>query len=395
MSRKNPTASNPTVPVDLDVAEELIGHIRSKTTDMAESQLHVPATHFTSPSRAEAEIRLMKRLPLAVAHVSEIKEPGDFITRDVLGAGVIITRQKDGSIVTFQNNCRHRGGVVETEGSGNKRAFVCKYHGWSYSSEGGKLNPLPYESTYGPVDHACNGLARIKTEIRYGLIFLTFESAPDQQPIGDYMGAGVDAQIDPWGLDGAVLFMEHVLTQPMNWKLVMDGAIDALHAPFLHPLPGGVGDRTVPVSSVFRNYGRHGKMFMARKKILPLIEAGDTAATSSKHVGSVLQLYPNAIYVSAPEHVEFWTVWPTVGNPSECTIRIRFFVRPEILTPEMEARVHKSWEILGFAGLNEDFPMEVAIQKNALAYPDSVFQYGLNEKPTQNLHRQLIADLGP
>jgi len=379
--------------VDRDVAEELIQHIKGKTTDQADSELLVPATDFTSPTRAEAEISLMKTLPLAVAHVCEIPAAGDFITREVLGAPLIITRSSKGEVVAYRNMCRHRGGVVEQEASGNKRNFVCQYHGWSYASENGALNRVIYEDTFGKIDYACKSLRQVHTEVRYGLIFVTL-SGDAGAPLEEYFGAGVDSQIDPWGLDDAILFLDKSFTLPINWKLVMDGAIDALHAPFLHPKPGGVGPRTVPISAVFRSYGRHGKMFMARKKILPLIESGQSAETSSKHVGSVLQLYPNAIYVNAPEHVEFWTVWPTLGKPGECTIQIRFYVRPGIMSPEMEARLNKSWDILSEAALNEDFPMEIAIQKNAEACPEEHFQYGRNEKPAQHLHRQLRKDLG-
>ena len=122
-----------------EVSSRLIGHIRADTTDLAERDLQVPVSHFVSLERAQAEVALMKRLPLLVAHASELHKAGDFITRTVLGVPLLLARQEDGSVRAWLNACRHRGGRVEQKPSGNKRVFVCQYHGWSYEREGGAL----------------------------------------------------------------------------------------------------------------------------------------------------------------------------------------------------------------------------------------------------------------
>jgi phenylpropionate dioxygenase-like ring-hydroxylating dioxygenase large terminal subunit len=376
-----------------DVGSELLEHARNKTTCQAESQLSVPVAHFTSPERAEAEIGLLRRLPLVVAHVAELPQVGDFVTRKVLGAPLIITRLADGGVAIYRNICRHRGGVVESTPSGNKRSFMCQYHGWSYKGEDGSLMPVFYEPTFGKIDYACRGLFNVRAQVRHGFVFATLD--PDS-PLGDideYLGAAGE-QMAPWRLDGAVIVLEHSFTRAINWKLVLDGAIDPLHPLFLHNKPGGVGDRTLNNTAAFRPYGRHGKMFGARDKLKALADSGATEGVSTKHVGSVMILYPNSIFVESPDHVEFWTIWPTIGKPGECTIDIKFLARPEILTPEMTVRIHKSWDILAQAALDEDFPMECAIQENAETVPGNYFIYGRNEAPAQHLHRQLAKDLG-
>ena len=385
---------NPNIYVESEVANELVSHVRNRTTDMADQQLRVPISHFTSPERAAAEIDLMKRLPLIIGHASEVPNTGDFVTRTILDTPLIIVRQSDGSVATFRNMCRHRGGVVEQEASGNKRTFMCQYHGWSYDAEGGGLKPVFYEDSFGDIDYACSGLHRVKTEVRHGLIFGVFNPDPTAPSIAEYLGPDVDAQIAPWKVEESVLYLDETFIKPMNWKLVMDGAIDPLHPLFLHNKPDGVGERTLNNTAVFRAYGRHGKMFAARSNLKKLVETTDGAGVSYRHVGSVMVLFPNSLFVNAPEHVEFWTVWPTPGNPTQCTVNIRFFVRREIITAEMESRVRKSWNILSQAALDEDFPMEAAIQTNALALGEGSFRYGRNEKPPQHLHMQLREALG-
>jgi len=380
------------VDLDRDVLDRLIRHIRSNSTDEAESGMIVPTAHFTSKERAAAEVALIKTLPLVVGHVSEVPEPGSFYTRTVLGIPLLVVRQKDGSVSVFRNMCRHRGGRVEQAEKGRKGLFMCQYHGWSYAAEGGALKAVPYEATYGEIDRGCNSLIAFPAEVRHGLIFVTL-SGDQPQSVAAYLGPDIDGQIAPWKLEQSVIFIDETISLDINWKLVMDGTIDSLHAQFLHPKPGGVGSRTVNHSAVFKEYGRHGKMFMARAALKRLLDAGEDARASSKYIGSVMQIYPNNVFVEAPDHIELWSLWPDLDDPTKCSVRFRFLVRQEILTPEMEARITKSWEILRQAGMEEDFPMEAFIQENAGAWPDGTYQYGRNEKSAQHLHRQLHHDL--
>jgi hypothetical protein len=97
--------------------------------------------------------------------------------------------------------------------------------------------------------------------------------------------------------------------------------------------------------------------------------------------------------IAAPEHVEFWTVWPCVNNPGRSITQIRFLVRDAILDDALLARVNKSWEILERAATQEDWPMERFIQQNAEAWPHGNYRYGRSEVSCAHLHRQLNKDL--
>ncbi|MEG6657538.1 Rieske (2Fe-2S) protein, partial [Pseudomonas aeruginosa] len=73
---------------------------------------------------------------LYAAHLSELREPGDFITRDVGGRNLIIQRRADGEPAVYLNACAHRGAKVCAERQGNSQRFTCPYHGWTYDSHG-------------------------------------------------------------------------------------------------------------------------------------------------------------------------------------------------------------------------------------------------------------------
>lgn len=382
--------TNLDIEVDPDVAARLVEHLRNDTTDLADDDLFVPVAHFVDPARAQAEIALMKRLPLFVAHGSELPNRGDFITREILGMPLIVARQSDGGVRTYLNMCRHRGGRVEQDARGNKRVFMCRYHGWSYERDGGDLRHVPYENSFGAIDHADSGLHAFRSEERHGLVFADF-SNDGTRTLADWFGADVDAQIAPWRLQDSTIVIDKSFTMDINWKLVMDGAIDIIHPRFLHA--GGVGKLIETNVGVFRDYGRHGKHFGARTRLRAMARDGGALAGGSKYIGSNLVLYPNAMMIGAPEHVEFWTVWPSLDSATRCTVQIRFLVRSEILDEQIGQRVHKSWEILEQAATQEDWPMERWIQQNAQAWPHGSFRYGRSELACAHLHRQLARDL--
>ena len=375
--------------VNPSVVQTMLSHLRNDTTDLADHDIHVPVDHFVNPERARAEIALLKTLPLAVAHCSELPAPGDFVTRTVLGLPLLITRQMDGSVQAFLNMCTHRGGRVEIAERGNRRVFTCRYHGWSFEAKGGGLRAVPYRSSFDAIEADSHGLERFKAEQRHGLVFVDF-SNNTARSLADYLGPDVDAQLEPWQLDQSVIVIDKTFTLDVNWKLLVDGATDVMHPQFLHP--GGVGELIESNVGVDRNYGRHCQHFGARKKLRTLLAQDVASELGSRYIASNLVLYPNMLIITAPEHIECWTVWPS-EDPGRSTVNIRFYVRKAILSPEIETRVHKSWSILEEAATLEDWPMEEWIQLNAKAQPRGTFRYARSDVTAQHLHRQLARDL--
>src|ERR1700726_804739 len=70
----------------------------------------LPAPFFYDPSIFQQErLRIFFRSWHLVAHVNELRTPGDFVTHEILEQSVIVTRGKDGEIRAFHNACQHRG----------------------------------------------------------------------------------------------------------------------------------------------------------------------------------------------------------------------------------------------------------------------------------------------
>lgn len=375
--------------VNEEALARLVENLRSETIEQEDEVLRVPARLFVDPQRALDEIELFRRVPVIVGHHSELPEPGSFVTREVLGKPVILVRRDDGTVGGYLNICQHRGGRVEQEASGAKRVFACGYHGWSYNREDGALRNIPFASDFGEVDRACHGLQPVAVEERHGMLWLDLSNDP-QRSVSSYLGADVEMQLSQFELELTTLFMEQHFDLPINWKIVMDGALDVLHVKFLHP--NGVSKFLVTGRSVFMKRGRHGQNFTPRRRLERAVRDGEEIGDFWKFASGQVRMYPNAMCILAPDHIEFWTVWPTT-DPARSTVHIRFLVRRDILDDNIAERITRSWELLRDAAVNEDFPMEETIQQNAAADPDGVFTYGRNETGVRHLHEWLEQDL--
>ena len=65
--------------------------------------------------------------------LEEIPRPGDFVEYEILDQSLIVVRVDAETVRAYHNACRHRG-VKLVEGRGNRRTFVCPFHGWCWAS---------------------------------------------------------------------------------------------------------------------------------------------------------------------------------------------------------------------------------------------------------------------
>ena len=115
--------------------------------------------------------RIFARCWLFLTHESLIPKYGDFVTTTMAEDPVIVCRQKDGNIRAFVNSCTHRGNQVCHAESGNRKAFVCNYHGWTYGTDGALVD-VPLEARcHVKVDKAEQGLPAIRVESYRGFVY--------------------------------------------------------------------------------------------------------------------------------------------------------------------------------------------------------------------------------
>jgi choline monooxygenase len=118
------------------LARRLLDHVEQGTTDLADAVLEVAAESYTSPDRLAEEVDvLFLGRPLVLCLSGALPRPGSYVTVELCGTPVLVTRATDGRVRAMANVCRHRG-VRVVDGKGEAPRFTCPFHAWVYDTEG-------------------------------------------------------------------------------------------------------------------------------------------------------------------------------------------------------------------------------------------------------------------
>ena len=194
----------------------------------------LPAWSYDSDEVMALENELVfRRNWLLVGHVSQIPEPGDFMTLDVADERALVVRGRDGQVRAFHNLCRHRGSRVVAEASGNCGAVItCPFHGWSYGLDG-RLRGVPFAKSFGQLDHASHGLKPLGQEIWHGMVFVRFKG--EGPSIAETL-APIEAAVAPYRLEEMQpLENRWRMAFEANWKATVDVDNEGYHVPVAHP----------------------------------------------------------------------------------------------------------------------------------------------------------------
>ena len=96
----------------------------------------------------------------------------------IIGESIIISCDNQGGLNALSNVCRHRG-VEVAHGEGNRKDFMCPFHGWTYDLQGG-LIAAPEQSQFSDYDFKSCKLASHKIDSWAGFIFINLD--PDTRP---------------------------------------------------------------------------------------------------------------------------------------------------------------------------------------------------------------------
>lgn len=195
----------------------------------------LPASWWTSEKIFDLEKRaIFNKSWLFCTHASRFAKAGDYYTFTFTGLNFFIIKSKtDGKIKAFHNVCRHRAYPVLKKEKGSTIVMGCKYHGWSYNTDG-KLTKAPHFDTVEGFNKDENSLFPIKTHVtEQGLVFVNF-SNEDVMPFDEWY-QGLNVELNEFDFSDYEYHMSYELDGQFNWKTLMDGYQECYHCPTAHP----------------------------------------------------------------------------------------------------------------------------------------------------------------
>ena len=199
-------------------------------TDIARAWTLPSSLYWERSVFAREKEKIFLRTWQVVGHSSQVANPGDYFTIDLVGEPLVIVRGLDGHLRGFYNVCRHRAGPP-AEGCGSRKLFRCGYHGWTYSLDGSLLNATEIEGVenFRAEDFS---LMPVRLEEWFNLIFVNLD--PAARPLLEFLGElPVQARKFPFG--EMKLFERRSYDMKCNWKTYIDNYLEGYHLPSVHP----------------------------------------------------------------------------------------------------------------------------------------------------------------
>jgi phenylpropionate dioxygenase-like ring-hydroxylating dioxygenase large terminal subunit len=365
---------------DQSVAQRVLDHIAKGTTDVGQEVWREPVANYRSKERLATEIeRILRRSPAPYCPSAALPEAGSYVSREAAGTPIVVVRGADGEVRAFRNACRHRGMQVAS-GTGCARAFVCRYHGWTYNLEG-RLRHIPHEEGFPGFDKEAHPLVPVTASERLGLVFVTQDSpALDDDSLG-----GLARLIAP----DQRLFATAEREFEVNWKILLEGFIEGYHIKSTHPesfLPYGFDNL-----NVIDLFGRHSRVTYPFQRIRKLAKVPARERRVEGLLTYVYHLFPNVLITVLSRHTNVVILEPlAIDRTRQITYTLTNGGGDD---PEALAEARRDAEFVGTTGAEEDRAVVQAIQRGLGSGANDAFTFGKFESAIVHFHKTLAAAL--
>jgi len=202
---------------------------------------------YSDPAIFAREVEMLwERVWVYVGHESEIPNAGDYVRRQIATRPILVLRGRDGKVCVFHNRCRHRGNMLCHRDRGNAQVIRCPYHGWTFSSEGGLLEPTFDDAYEEGLESADFALAQVPRVDNYrGLIFASL--SPTGISLDEHLGQAkmfLDLIFDrsPVGEVELSAGINKVRYRG-NWKMLPENSLEGgYHGFFIHKFAFDLAD---------------------------------------------------------------------------------------------------------------------------------------------------------
>lgn len=277
----------------------------------------LPGWCYHSPALLELEKQHVFREHWQIAcHVSDIPEPGTYLTMDVVGERALILRGKDGEVRAFHNICRHRGSRLVADETGRCRnALVCPFHGWVYNLDG-TLRGAARPRSFPPLDKDAFALKSLECEVWQGFVFIRF--APGPQPSVDELMKPFEVELSHYRC-AEMVPTAGIWTQesPVNWKSVRDVDNEGYHVAMAHPALQDLYGSTYydepfvdGLCRSFATYNPHAGRRWSVRHYVGIAPQNKRLPERLRKAWIYFGIFPNAVIAVTPEAVQFYQEFP-------------------------------------------------------------------------------------
>ncbi len=363
-----------------DIIDRVFDHIDNGTTDLGTVQWHEPVEHYTSQSRYEKEIALLRQRPVVFCPSAAIPDAGSFISRTAAGTPLLVVRDNDLTVRAFINACRHRGMKVAS-GVGCTRTFSCPYHGWTYNLDG-SLRGVPGEAAFPDLDSETSGLKEVFAVEKGGLIYVQQEGEPRLETL--------ETALDFFEPSQSFFYQSDTIDEA-NWKLLTETLLEGYHIKSLHResfYPFGLDN-----INVVESYGQNSRVIYPFKRIEKLRSVARDERNIEGSATLVYHLFPNVSVSVLSKHTSVTVIEPLSPTRTQMfSYAIKHAAQNGKEISEEDAM--RDVDFVNQSGQEEDRAAARDIQETVTTSANSHLTFGYYEMAIVSFHQQLQSELG-
>ena len=363
-----------------DIFDRVFDHIDNGTTDLGTVQWHEPVEHYTSQSRYEQEIALLRQRPVVFCPSAAIPDAGSYISRTAAGTPLLVVRDNDLQVRAFINACRHRGMKVAS-GEGCTRTFSCPYHGWTYNLNG-SLRGVPGEAAFPDLDKETSGLREVFAAEKGGLVYVQQEGEPKLETL--------DTALDFFEPSQSFFYKSDTVDEA-NWKLLTETLLEGYHIKSLHRdsfYPFGLDN-----INIVESYGQNSRVIYPFKRIEKLRSVARDERKIEGSATLVYHLFPNVSVSVLSKHTSVTVIEPLSPTRTQMfSYAIKHADQNGVEISEEDAM--RDVDFVNQSGQEEDRAAARDIQETVTTSANSHLTFGYYEKAIVSFHQQLHNELG-
>lgn len=172
---------------------------------------------------------------MCIGHVSQVRNPGDYLAIELLGEPLLVVRDQDQQVRVLSRICPHRATDImhpafEKPCQGNVSRLVCPYHAWGFKLNG-ELFAAPEMDKSTGFQLADWRLEQYRSCVWEGFIFVNLDG--NASPLEDQYGQFRDA-IQPWNMADLEVAFEMEWECDFNWKVMIENWMEPYHHIGIH-----------------------------------------------------------------------------------------------------------------------------------------------------------------